>query len=192
MASNDDMFSFSAATPRVVFGPGAMDSLPDELGRLGVKLPIIVCSPTRVSLAGTVNGILRTASISTAGVVDRAVVHVPVDITESSVAQVEANAADCVISVGGGSAVGLGKAISFRTGLPHVCIPTTYSGSEMTAILGELKDGRKVAVTDPKILPATVIYDVDLTMQLPKHLTAVSGLNAMAHSSTIQPPGRGP
>lgn len=118
---------------------------------------------------------------------DKAMVHVPVNITESSVAQVEANAADCVISLGGGSAVGLGKAICFRTGLPHVCIPTTYSGSEMTAILGELKDGKKVAVTDPKILPATVIYDVNLTMQLPKHLSAVSGLNAMAHSGTIHP-----
>ena len=100
-------------------------------------------------------------------------------------AYVQNKRADCVISVGGGSAVGLGKAICFRTGLPHICIPTTYSGSEMTAILGELKDGKKVAVTDPKILPSTIIYDVTLTMQLPKHLTSVSGLNAMAHSGTV-------
>ncbi|KAJ9150499.1 Iron-containing alcohol dehydrogenase [Coniochaeta hoffmannii] len=52
----------------------------------------------------------------------------------------------------------------------------------MTAILGELKDGKKVAVTDQKLLPSTVIYDVTLTMELPKQLTSVSGLNAMAHS----------
>lgn len=51
----------------------------------------------------------------------------------------------------------------------------------MTAILGELKDGKKVAVTDPKIMPSTVIYDVALTVDLPIQLTAVSGLNAMAH-----------
>jgi diphthamide biosynthesis protein 2 len=122
-----------------------------------------------------------------AGIVDRAMVHVPIDITESAVASLESKGADGVISVGGGSAVGLGKAICFRTRLPHICIPTTYSGSEMTAILGELQDGKKVAVTNPRILPSTVIYDVTLTMQLPKHLSAVSGLNAMAHSGTVNP-----
>ena len=66
-----------------------------------------------------------------------------------------------------------------------MCIPTTYSGSEMTAILGELRDGKKVAVTDQKLLPSTVIYDVTLTMELPKQLSSVSGLNAMAHASTV-------
>jgi alcohol dehydrogenase class IV len=58
----------------------------------------------------------------------------------------------------------------------------------MTAILGELKDGKKVAITDPKILPSTVIYDVALSMRLPKTITAVSGLNALAHSSSVTPP----
>lgn len=185
MASNSERFVFSASTPRVVFGPGRLNDLPEELQRLGVKLPVIVCSPTRASLARTVRSILEAASMPTAGVIDRAVVHVPVDITGSSMASVEASGADCVISAGGGSAVGLGKAICLRTGLPHICIPTTYSGSEMTAILGELKDGRKVAVMDPNILPSTVIYDVDLTMRLPRYLSAVSGVNAMAHSGTV-------
>ncbi|KAB5578168.1 iron-containing alcohol dehydrogenase [Coniochaeta sp. 2T2.1] len=182
MAFNSERFTFTSSTPRVVFGPNSINSLPEELQRLGSKRPIIVCSPTRISLATTIRGILEKASIPLAGILDRAVVHVPVDITESSVAYVEHQSADCVISVGGGSAVGLGKALCFRTGLPHICIPTTYSGSEMTAILGELKDGKKVAVTDLKILPSTVIYDVTLTMELPQHLTSVSGLNAMAHS----------
>jgi alcohol dehydrogenase class IV len=182
MVSRNEIFNFTATTPRVVFGQGSCNNLPDELRRLSSKRPLIVCSPTRVSLARTITTILETDSFTTAGTLDRAVVHVPIDITDESVAYVEANGADCVVSVGGGSAVGLGKAICFRTGLPHVCIPTTYSGSEMTAILGELRDGRKVAITDHKILPSTVIYDVDLTLQLPKQLTAVSGLNAMAHS----------
>lgn len=184
MASNSQGFVFSASTPRVVFGPGSLSNLPEELRRLGVNLPVIVCSPTRASLARTVNNILETASIHTARILDRAVVHVPSEITNTSVGHLKADGVDCVVSVGGGSAIGLGKAICFRAGLPHICIPTTYSGSEMTAILGERKDGKKVAITDPKILPSTVIYDVDLTMQLPKHLSAVSGLNAMAHSGT--------
>jgi diphthamide biosynthesis protein 2 len=129
-----------------------------------------------------VKDILEKAGMAVSGVVDKAVVHVPVALTEDSVSLTKAYGADSIISVGGGSAVGLGKAICYRMELPHICIPTTYSGSEMTAILGELKDGKKVAVTDPKILPSTVIYDVGLTLQLPRTLTAVSSLNALAHS----------
>jgi alcohol dehydrogenase class IV len=87
-----------------------------------------------------------------------------------------------VVSIGGGSTIGLGKAISIRTGLPHICIPTTYAGSEMTPILGETAEGRKTTRSDPKILPGTVIYDVDLTMTLPAGLTATSGVNAIAHA----------
>lgn len=188
MASNHGSFVFISSCPRVVFGPDKINSLPEELYRLGVKRPVVVCSPTRTSLARTIGDILGNASVTPAGVVDRAVVHVPVDITESSVSYARSQGADSIISVGGGSAVGLGKAICLRTGWPHICIPTTYSGSEMTAILGELKDGKKVAITDPRILPSTVIYDVALTMQLPKTITAVSGLNALAHSSSVTPP----
>jgi alcohol dehydrogenase class IV len=52
----------------------------------------------------------------------------------------------------------------------------------MTPILGETQDGRKTTRSDPKILPGTVIYDVDLTMTLPKELSATSGVNAIAHA----------
>jgi len=74
------------------------------------------------------------------------------------------------VSFGGASTIGLGKAISVRTGLPHICIPTTYAGSEMTPILGEMADGAKKTRTDPKILPSTVIS-----------MSATSGINAVAH-----------
>lgn len=87
-----------------------------------------------------------------------------------------------IISIGGGNTVGLGKAISIRTGLHHLAIPTTYAGSEVTPHLGETKDGRKTTRSDPKILPGTVIYDFDLTMTLPVSLTATSGVNAIAHA----------
>lgn len=90
--------------------------------------------------------------------------------------------ADCVVSLGGGSTTGLGKAIAYRTGLPHIVIPTTYAGSEVTPILGQTEAGRKRTVKDPKILPQVVIYDPSLTTGLPVGLSMSSGLNAMAHA----------
>lgn len=108
--------------------------------------------------------------------------HTPTNVTDEALKQVDSVGADCVVSIGGGSTIGLGKAISIRTGLPHICIPTTYAGSEMTPILGETADGAKKTRSDPKILPGTVIYDVDLTMTLPADMSTVSGVNAIAHA----------
>ena len=108
--------------------------------------------------------------------------HTPSNITEEALEYARNSQADCVISIGGGSTTGLGKAISIRTGIPHISIPTTYAGSEMTPILGETQDGKKTTRSDPKILPGTVLYDVDLTMTLPKGLSATSGVNAIAHA----------
>ncbi|KAL9105408.1 MAG: hypothetical protein Q9187_008715 [Circinaria calcarea] len=108
--------------------------------------------------------------------------HTPSHITEKAVEVAKAQKADSVVSIGGGSTIGLGKAISIRTGLPHICIPTTYAGSEMTPILGETAEGRKTTRSDPNILPGTVIYDVDLTLTLPPAMSATSGVNAIAHA----------
>ena len=89
--------------------------------------------------------------------------------------------ADCCISVGGGSTTGLGKAIALTSGLPVIAVPTTYSGSEMTAILGMTEGGMKKTLRDPKVLPKTVIYDPALTLGLPVQISAASGMNAIAH-----------
>ncbi len=61
-------------------------------------------------------------------------------------------------------------------------LPTTYAGSEMTPILGETRDGVKRTLRDAKVLPEIVIYDVDLTLGLPVHISATSGMNAIAHA----------
>ena len=89
---------------------------------------------------------------------------------------------DGLVAVGGGSTTGLAKAIALRTDLPQIVAPTTYAGSEMTPILGETKDGRKVTQSSPKVLPEVVIYDVELTLTLPVGQSVTSGMNAVAHS----------
>ncbi|KAI4736939.1 maleylacetate reductase [Aureobasidium sp. EXF-12298] len=171
-------------TNKVLFGSKSVNKLPDEIKRLNGSSPVVLTSR---GTNGTAHGrmlakILTDASMTPAAVLNVAVMHTPKSVTEEALEQLKAHVADCIVSIGGGSVVGLGKALSVRTGLKHICIPTTYSGSEMTPILGETENGRKVTRSDPKILPDFVIYDVDLTMSLPAATCAYSGVNAMAHA----------
>ena len=69
-----------------------------------------------------------------------------------------------------------------RTGLPQIVVPTTYAGSEMTAILGETEGGEKKTLRDPQVLPETVIYDVDLTLDLPPAFRSPRALTRIAHA----------
>jgi alcohol dehydrogenase class IV len=109
--------------------------------------------------------------------------HTPTTVTDAAMEVVRAGGIDGIVSVGGGSAIGLGKALALRTDLPQLCVPTTYAGSEMTPILGETANGAKTTRRDPRILPESVLYDPELTETLPDALAATSGLNALAHAA---------
>jgi maleylacetate reductase len=164
---------------RVVFGDGTLNALPAEVERLGCKRALVLCTPEQHDQAAMVAQILGGRAV---GVFDRAAMHTPVTVTEAALEVVRERYADGVVSVGGGSTTGLGKAIALRTDLPQVAIPTTYAGSEMTPILGETRDGEKVTQRTHKVLPETTIYDVSLTLTLPPSISATSGMNAIAHA----------
>jgi maleylacetate reductase len=117
-----------------------------------------------------------------AGVFTGAVMHTPVEVTERAMETVHDLRADGIVAIGGGSTTGLGKAIALRTDLPQIVLPTSYAGSEMTPVVGQTSGGIKTTQSSPKILPETVIYDVDLTMMMPPKLSATSGINAIAHA----------
>lgn len=177
-------FEYNVNASRVIFGNGSIKKLPDEVSKLGLSAPLLLSTPHQVSQAEDVKRILG-GKIS--GIFSEATMHTPTNITEKALQYAKAQGADSIVSIGGGSTIGLGKAISIRTGLYHICIPTTYAGSEMTPILGETAEGLKKTRSDPKILPGTVIYDVDLTMTLPTGMSATSGVNAIAHAGKNQP-----
>ncbi|WP_033288654.1 maleylacetate reductase [Amycolatopsis jejuensis] len=161
---------------RVVFGAGTRHQLAEEVERLGVKRLLVVCAPGQADLAAEL-----TAPLPNTVLHPHAVMHIPVSTAEKAIALSEGT--DGCLSVGGGSAVGLAKAVAKETGLPIIAVATTYAGSEMTPVWGLTANGHKTTGRDPKVLPTTVIYDPELTVSLPPGLSVTSGMNALAHSA---------
>lgn len=172
-------FVFPGLSTRVVFGHGTLAQVPDEVARLGHSRALVLSTPQQEAQAQALATALGNRA---AGIFAGAVMHTPVEVTEAAITAYRATGADCVVSLGGGSTTGLGKAIALRTGADQVVIPTTYAGSEMTDILGETASGEKTTRRDPAIRPEVVVYDVDLTLTLPVGLTVTSALNAIAHA----------
>ena len=172
-------FVYQGAPGRVVFGSGTIASVAEEAARLGIGRALVISTAEQRAQAERVAALLGTRS---GAVFPGAHMHTPSEVTDEAMKVVKREAIDGTVAIGGGSTTGLGKAIAYRTDLPQVVIPTTYAGSEMTNLLGETSGGEKRTFRDPKIRPETVIYDVDLTLTLPKGLSITSGLNAMAHA----------
>jgi maleylacetate reductase len=172
-------FTYQAAPMRVIFGAGTLSQLKSEVARLGISRALVLATPNQVQQASMVAELLDDRA---AGSFTQAEMHTPVGVTDRAMAYATELNVDGVVAIGGGSTTGLGKAIALRTDLPQIVVPTSYAGSEMTSILGETRDGLKTTQSSPRILPETVIYDVDLTMTMPQSLSAASGLNAIAHA----------
>lgn len=173
-------FVFPGLRSRVVFGAGSIARIGAEVERLGRSRALVLSTPNQERDARALAARLGPLA---AGLFSEAAMHTPVEVTERALAVYADVHADCVVAVGGGSTIGLGKAIATHTGADQVVIPTTYAGSEMTDILGETAGGEKTTRRDPSILPETVVYDVDLTLTLPVPMTVTSGLNALAHAA---------
>ncbi|MBY4569690.1 maleylacetate reductase [Gordonia sihwensis] len=107
--------------------------------------------------------------------------HVPIEVAERARAAARTGDVDVLVSVGGGSATGLAKAVALRSGVPIVAVPTTYAGSEATNVWGMTENGVKTTGTDRRVLPASIVYDATLLQSLPADLSVASGLNALAH-----------
>ncbi|PRY64625.1 maleylacetate reductase [Glaciihabitans tibetensis] len=119
--------------------------------------------------------------------------HVPTELADRARDAAAADDIDLIVSVGGGSATGLAKAIAMTTRVPILAVPTTYAGSEATNVWGLTADSRKTTGVDDGVLPSTVVYDAELFLRLPRALSIASGLNAVAHGiDALWAPGADP
>jgi maleylacetate reductase len=195
-------FNYVAAAQQVVFGVGALEQLGDLVYGFGWQR-LMLCTIPRLRTSGQVTRLETILGSRLVTDFSEVRPHVPQDQVAAAQAIATAHDVDAVIGLGGGSPIGMAKAVSLaletqRTGklararypndqplVPVVAIPTTYAGSEMTPIYGvtQLVDGvsRKVTVTDTKVTPKLTLYDPELTVSLPPQMTASSGVNALAH-----------
>ncbi|KAH6957974.1 hypothetical protein BKA56DRAFT_680846 [Ilyonectria sp. MPI-CAGE-AT-0026] len=187
-------FSSNAAarvsSPRIVLGPGVLDRLPTELRRLDLSAPLVVSSPSRSDLSSRIHALIPDFDTR---VLDPSIVEqFPARNMDDDVIDAISDR-DCVISVGGGSAVALARIIGWRKAIPHICIPTTYSGSEFmrpptskTKARDRRRRGRR-AFNDSRATsskPVLIIYDEDLTVSTTRTIFTPSPLNTNgnAHS----------
>lgn len=145
-----------------------LERLPEILAAAGIERPLVVTTArwARLELGG-------------ARRFDGVRPHVPAATVDA--AEAAAKDLDGLLGVGGGSAIDTAKAVSARTGLPVVSVPTTYSGAEWTTSFGIRDEARRVKGGGGGARLAGIVYEPELTISLPPGETAGTALNALAH-----------
>ncbi len=189
--------------PRLIFGPGALLSLPAELSLLGVHRPFLL-SDRGLERTGAVGKTLRQLPEWAVGYLD--VVENPTTAgVDAAYAKYKLHHCDGVIALGGGSVLDTGKMVAALAGQPAnsnaasllknpaslgprvaplLAIPTTLgTGSECSPVAAIHKDEHSPAsgVRSPHLVPRTAICDPELTDTLPPHLVAATGIDAISH-----------
>lgn len=162
---------------RVLFGEDSILKLKEEVEFLGCSHPLLISTPAN-RIDEKIKTVLKPMEFE---IFNRAMMHVPEENISDALSILQKTPVDSFLAIGGGSAIGMAKALALQTGFPIIVVPTTFSGSEMTPIWGITTDGIKKTGQDERVLPKTVIYEPDFFKSLPPSIAGVSALNAMAH-----------
>lgn len=188
-------FNYISYAQEVIFAPGSLARLSEVVERSGWQR-LMLCTNRSMRAGGHAASLEASLGERLVAAFDQVLPHVQSDQVDEALALATERHADAIIGMGGGSPIGMAKAVASRlaensTGrsrgpaVPVIAIPTTYAGSEMTAVFGitytHETPPRKVTSSDPKIAPKLVIYDPELTLALPPEMTASTGINALAH-----------
>jgi len=191
------------------FGAGRIGELPDACKTLGIRKPLLVTDPGLAALPMVANAVelCRKAGLPCDVFSDVQANPVEANVT-AGVELFKRRGYDGVIAFGGGSALDTGKAIALMVGqtrpiwdfedredwftrvnvagmAPTVAVPTTSgTGSEVgrASVITDVRDHTKKIIFHPKMQPALVIADPELTLGLPAHVTAAVGMDALSHN----------
>lgn len=167
-----------------MFSAGALARLHEVVDKRGWQR-FMLCTSRSMRSGGQAGQLETSLGGKLVAVFDQVQPHVQDVQVDAALALARQQTIDAVIGLGGGSPIGMAKVVGFELQLPIIAIPTTYAGSEMTPVYGithtDEDPPRKVTVSDPKIVPNLVLYDPELTLDLPPALTASTGINALAH-----------
>ncbi len=174
-----DPFVYTSDRLRVLFGCGTVARIAAEADHHKMSRVMLLCSRGRAEMAQRIAAPLGARVVGTC---DAARGGMPAAAFDEIVGELKRLAADGFVCVGGGSPIGLAKAVAAATKIPFIAVVTTYSGSEMSSrwYIGAGADERSGA--SPAALPASAIYDPELTRDLPFATSAASCMNAMAHA----------
>lgn len=200
--SSVKQFQYTSYPQQVIFGAGAIA----QLGKAAESLHwqrLMLCTTGSVRRGGELANAQAALGNRLVTIYEPVEPHVPDYQVKEALERAAENEVDAVIGMGGGSPIGMAKAVSLaleerRTGqparaayptdqprVPVIAIPTTYAGSEMTPVYGITYHtegvARKITVSDPKVTPRLTIYDPMLTLNLPPAMTGSTGINALAH-----------
>ncbi len=173
------METLSREPDRVVFGVGAESAVAELLIELGAQRVLLVAQARHAEGAQRIAHALgeRAAAIFTTDVP-----QVPGEVADAAVARARAAGVDWIVAHGGGTPIGIAKAIALELPVSIAAVPTTYAGSERTNVWGITRDGRKLTGRDDRVRPRLVVYDPQLTLALDRALSLDSLFNALAHS----------
>ena len=196
-------FSFTGAK-KIVFGNGSFAGLAGHLAELKVSRPLVVLDGNLAGagFGGKVAALMEKAKIGFV-LYDKAAPEPPIELADEGAKLALKKKCDGVVGIGGGSAMDLAKAIAVLAankgkaedylglnrvpgpGLPKIMVPTTAgTGSEVTftAVFIRKKLKKKEGMNSPYLYPELALLDPELTLTLPPHPTAATGIDALCHA----------
>ncbi len=182
---------------QIIFGADSVDHVADVLKTTGLRRVLVVTTQGRM-MSDTGIRLHRVLGRAAAVIYDDVRSHVPADTVHAALDLARSERVDGIVSFGGGSCADTGKAVAFfaeqaegvpgtshvdRPVLPHVSIPTTYSGAELTPFFGMTDPAtkQKTGAGGPTTAPVVAVYDPKATLDLPPDISAETAMNALAH-----------
>jgi alcohol dehydrogenase class IV len=190
-------WTHTSSAQKLVLGVDALEVVPDLVKEAGGRRVLLVTTKRRLA-SDSGQRLVRRLGRALAATFDEVASHVPVPLVQAAVRLAKQSDVDSIVSFGGGSCSDLGKAVSFfteqasghpanshldRPTLPHVAVPTTWSGAELTPFFGmtDPGSGRKTGAGSPTCAPVAAVYDPGCVVGLDAATSAGSGMNCLAH-----------